>query len=199
MTLTEQRRQQDERIRYLTATLEIRASYGTTASPDGYTSAGSEDPGGKRPAGGDTAPQHDALRAEYIACLTPEGRDRVIGDAERAVNRVHWRITNAGERRPEQRTSATDKDIVIEDGIGLTPAECEQKWGHPAFVVRRWRIAAQRNALTGTTAEPELTADEARKLAKARQYMAEGHTQRQSAMLSGVHRTTLRRALGHAA
>jgi hypothetical protein len=178
-------------FRQVLGELEV-LSHGSTQSFAAAPGAGSDESYGRPP--GDEFPPHLRWRAEWEKATDGEreailrhARDELVATRKRDMSRVH--IVEETTEEVEERVVNVGEGWTVEQ----TARECRCT---PTFV-RRSRLKAGANAITGVTPEdkPESTDQHER----CRELAENGMSERQIHMLTKLAKTTIRRILGRAA
>lgn len=166
--------------------------HGATASynPSGSGGDSSESQGGKRPPG-ESYPEQERLRDEYIRCWTDHGRDRVIEKA-----REYLRTFRGYGRKRVEGENATERDArIVKSYEGWSDSDVANAERMLPREVRRIRQAADREPATGKPNQPaRISGSTTDRYAEIQRLLAAGHTTRQITLLLGCGPATVDRA-----
>ena len=144
------------------------------------------------------------LRRQAAHLWRLEAREAILQAAQDDLEA----LTGRNGQPPAPRTAQLDEPgalqrMVVEEGEGWPVEDVARRFRLAEAFVRRLRMRAERDPDTGHPldegAAQEAQQDMAAREERCRQLWSEGKTQRQIAMLLGLHRTQVRRALGKAA
>jgi hypothetical protein len=176
-------------LRQVLAELEM-LSHGRVQSYAG-TAPGESEGYGRPP--GSEFPPHIIWRDEWMKASDARRRYEVLRLAaeELSALRKGRKVTVVEE------TQAEMEERVISKGDGWTVEETARECRCTATFVRRSRLKAGVNAITGQQPKDRKQTSDQRE--RARQLADEGFTERQIVMLTGLAKTTIRRLLGRTA
>jgi hypothetical protein len=178
-------------FRQTLAELEM-LSHGRTQSYAAATAPGESEGYGRPP--GSEFPPHIVWRSEWMKAKDDHRRYEVmrLATEELASYRRSSRTVTVVEETEEEL-----EERVVKTGKGWTVEETARHCRCTPTFVRRARLKAGVNAVTGAQPKDKPQTDDPRE--RARQLAGEGYTERQIVMLTGLAKTTIRRLLGRAA
>ncbi len=139
---------------------------------------------------------HLDYRRWYDRAATEQKRDAIIHAAEDEYRQTTGRTEDAPKKRESLGDMELIKRRILDEGDGWAIQDVDQriKCGRP--LIRKVRIADGRDPEFGKKIVVEIPAD---KLEHARRLIAQGMTERQVEMATGLSKSSVRRAAGKAA